>query len=225
MTLTLARPDHLSTTHRPTDSDVPARLAVDVLRGVLDSMQTRIFVADHHLDLVYANPLALETLRRLEPELVAAFGVRVDELLNARNAGASTPTVRPREPNMPSAAGLASTTSPPADSSTMPSAACSNSNRYLASRAAISANSCSISDTSRTIANETRPTGVGMVAILIWAGNSVPSRRTPRTVERRPIGRGADAPLTNSWTRRTCPLRYRAGISTEMWRPSSSSGP
>ena len=49
--------------------------------AALDAVQTRVMVADMNLDLVYVNPLALATLRGLEPELVRSFGVTVDELL------------------------------------------------------------------------------------------------------------------------------------------------
>src|SRR5690606_22286975 len=83
MTLTLTRrvPQPAVTNGRSRRA-AAALASVDVLRGVLDTMQTRILVADEHLDLVYANRLALDTLRELEPELYAAFGVRVDDLLN-----------------------------------------------------------------------------------------------------------------------------------------------
>jgi methyl-accepting chemotaxis protein len=55
--------------------------AVEGLRGVLDALRTNVFVADRALNLVYANPRALVTLRRIEPDIVAAFGLSVDEIL------------------------------------------------------------------------------------------------------------------------------------------------
>ena len=49
--------------------------------AMLDEMQARVMVADANLDLVYVNNLALRTMRSLEPHLLAAFGVSVDDLL------------------------------------------------------------------------------------------------------------------------------------------------
>ncbi|CAB4543629.1 unannotated protein [freshwater metagenome] len=51
------------------------------LMSVVDSMQTRVMVADLQLNLVFVNDLALRTLRGLERELVDSFGVTVDQLL------------------------------------------------------------------------------------------------------------------------------------------------
>ncbi|HET7488846.1 MAG TPA: PAS domain-containing protein, partial [Acidimicrobiales bacterium] len=51
------------------------------LRAVLDSLQANVFVADTDLNIVYANDHAVATLRAIESEVVAAFGVSVDEVL------------------------------------------------------------------------------------------------------------------------------------------------
>jgi methyl-accepting chemotaxis protein len=50
--------------------------------AVLQRMQTRLMIADIELNLVYVNDLAMRTLRTLEPQLVASFGVTVDQLLD-----------------------------------------------------------------------------------------------------------------------------------------------
>ena len=50
--------------------------------AVLDSVQANIFVADTELRLVYANRHALETCRTFEGELLGAFGMRFEDLLN-----------------------------------------------------------------------------------------------------------------------------------------------
>jgi methyl-accepting chemotaxis protein len=81
--------------HEPTEKDPMSTVttnghapaAVDALgatasvRSVLDAVQANVFVADKHLNLVYANDRAIATLRGLESELVAAFNVTVDEIL------------------------------------------------------------------------------------------------------------------------------------------------
>jgi methyl-accepting chemotaxis protein len=54
---------------------------IENLTAILGSMQTRLMVADADLNLVYVNDLAMATLRELEAEVVAAFGVTVDEML------------------------------------------------------------------------------------------------------------------------------------------------
>ena len=54
---------------------------VGPLAATLDAMQARLLVADTNFNIVYANPYALQTLNALEPHLIEAFGVRVDELL------------------------------------------------------------------------------------------------------------------------------------------------
>ena len=55
--------------------------ATTSMRSVLDAVQANVFVADAALNIVYANERAIETLRSIEGELVAAFGVGVDEVL------------------------------------------------------------------------------------------------------------------------------------------------
>jgi methyl-accepting chemotaxis protein len=68
--------------HDAVEGDVPAVLAAaEPLRAVLDAVQTNVFVADTELRIVYANDRALDTLRAIEPELVSAFDVTVDEIL------------------------------------------------------------------------------------------------------------------------------------------------
>lgn len=51
------------------------------MRSVMDSLQANVMVANTSFELVYVNPLAVETLRGLEDQIIEAFGVRVDELL------------------------------------------------------------------------------------------------------------------------------------------------
>jgi len=51
------------------------------LMAMVNAMQTRVMVADLELNLVFVNDLALRTLRGLERELIASFGVSVDQLL------------------------------------------------------------------------------------------------------------------------------------------------
>ena len=51
------------------------------LMTVINSMQTRVMVADLQLNLVFVNDLALRTLRGLERQLIDSFGVSVDQLL------------------------------------------------------------------------------------------------------------------------------------------------
>jgi methyl-accepting chemotaxis protein len=76
-----------TTTTAPTSNgtdgvDAPAVLAAaEPLRAVLDAVQTNVFVADTELRIVYANDRAIDTLRAIEPELVSAFDVTVDEIL------------------------------------------------------------------------------------------------------------------------------------------------
>ena len=52
------------------------------LLAVLDSMQARIIIADTSFEIVYLNDLALSTMRSLDRQLLAAFGVGSDEILN-----------------------------------------------------------------------------------------------------------------------------------------------
>jgi hypothetical protein len=49
--------------------------------SVLDSMQANIFVTDTDFAIVYANPRALDTLRRLEPDLRRALGTGSSEIV------------------------------------------------------------------------------------------------------------------------------------------------
>ncbi|MBT7100989.1 PAS domain-containing protein, partial [Candidatus Poribacteria bacterium] len=49
--------------------------------AVLDHIRTPIMVANTDFHLVYANPMARDTLRRLEPDIQSAFGVGVDEII------------------------------------------------------------------------------------------------------------------------------------------------
>jgi methyl-accepting chemotaxis protein len=51
---------------------------LDSLRALVDGVQANVFVADTALDIVYANPSAVRTLRGIEAELIAAFGVGVE---------------------------------------------------------------------------------------------------------------------------------------------------
>ncbi len=55
--------------------------SLDFVKATLDDVQTNILLADAQLNLIYANPRALETLRGLESELRRAFGIGVDELI------------------------------------------------------------------------------------------------------------------------------------------------
>src|SRR5579883_2492856 len=51
------------------------------LRAAFDALQTNVFVAGPDLVIRYANPCAVETLRRIEGELQEAFGVGVDAVV------------------------------------------------------------------------------------------------------------------------------------------------
>ena len=55
--------------------------SLDFLRASLSSVQTNIFIADQSMTLIYANEMALETLRSLANEIEAAFGISVDEMV------------------------------------------------------------------------------------------------------------------------------------------------
>jgi len=48
---------------------------------VLQATGTNIFVADTKLTLVFANRRAMATLRTIEPQLMASFGLRADEIV------------------------------------------------------------------------------------------------------------------------------------------------
>ena len=52
------------------------------LVAVLDSMQARIIIADAQLEIVYLNEIALSTMRSLERQLIAAFGISCNDILN-----------------------------------------------------------------------------------------------------------------------------------------------
>ena len=54
--------------------------AADAL-AILEVMQAAVLVADTQLNLVYVNDKGMATLRALEPQLVAQYGVRVDDLV------------------------------------------------------------------------------------------------------------------------------------------------
>lgn len=51
-------------------------------RPGLDALQTNVFVASLGLELVYMNTAARATLRSIEPQVRAVFGLGLDELLN-----------------------------------------------------------------------------------------------------------------------------------------------
>jgi methyl-accepting chemotaxis protein len=70
------RPGQAGTRGRAITDDLAAVLAV------LQRMQTRVMVADLEFRLVFVNDLAMRTLRGLERELIASFGVSVDQLLD-----------------------------------------------------------------------------------------------------------------------------------------------
>ncbi|MBX9582817.1 MAG: methyl-accepting chemotaxis protein [Gemmataceae bacterium] len=57
--------------------------SADFLRAAVAGLQANVFIADARLNLVYANDHAVETLRGLDAELRAAFGVGADEVVGA----------------------------------------------------------------------------------------------------------------------------------------------
>ena len=66
--------------HHQRDDAAPPRFDgadAEALMAVLQAMQTRVMVADLSFDLVFVNDLAMRTLRGLEPQLIASFGVTV----------------------------------------------------------------------------------------------------------------------------------------------------
>jgi methyl-accepting chemotaxis protein len=58
-----------------------ALATADFLRAAFDAVQANVFFADPKLNLVYANPRALATLRGMEGELRKVFGLGVDDIL------------------------------------------------------------------------------------------------------------------------------------------------
>lgn len=52
------------------------------MRGIVDSLQTNVFVANTDLYIVYINPRALDTLRTIAAPIQQAFGVRFEDILN-----------------------------------------------------------------------------------------------------------------------------------------------
>lgn len=55
---------------------------MSALRGIIDSLQTNVFVANTDLNIVYINPRAMETLRTIAEPIQQAFGVRFEDILN-----------------------------------------------------------------------------------------------------------------------------------------------
>jgi methyl-accepting chemotaxis protein len=55
--------------------------SLEFVRASLSALQTNIFLADTHFTIIFANERALQTLRRIEGEIVKAFGVTVDEVV------------------------------------------------------------------------------------------------------------------------------------------------
>jgi len=53
----------------------------DAARAVLDCVQANVFVADTKLNIVYASPRALATMKLIGPELKKSFGVSVEQVL------------------------------------------------------------------------------------------------------------------------------------------------
>jgi methyl-accepting chemotaxis protein len=52
------------------------------LRGVIDSLQTNVFIANTDLYIVYINPRAMNTLRTIAGQIQQSFGVRFEDILN-----------------------------------------------------------------------------------------------------------------------------------------------
>lgn len=53
------------------------------LKACLANVQTNIFIADPQLNIIYANPRALHTLKLIEGEIEKAFRVKVDDIVGA----------------------------------------------------------------------------------------------------------------------------------------------
>ena len=63
---------------RRTASPPPwVRIAADTL----NALRTNVFLADEKFQIIYANPCAVETLARIEPELRRIFGVSVKDMV------------------------------------------------------------------------------------------------------------------------------------------------
>ena len=73
----LARKRPLSDLHG--GGDLHAHLAA--ARPVLDSLRTNVFVASLDLELVYANPMAMQTMRAIEGEFSREFGIPISSIL------------------------------------------------------------------------------------------------------------------------------------------------
>jgi hypothetical protein len=54
---------------------------VPLLRAVLDGVQANVLIADADLKLIYMNPRATETMRRVDAELRKAFRIGTDQLV------------------------------------------------------------------------------------------------------------------------------------------------
>jgi methyl-accepting chemotaxis protein len=54
----------------------------DLLRAAFAGLQANVFIADTRLNIIYATPRALDTLRGIEDEIQKAFGVGVDEIVD-----------------------------------------------------------------------------------------------------------------------------------------------
>ena len=67
---------------RPSSGQAALLASTASLRAVLDSLESNVFLADLGLNLVYMSPKATRTCQRLEPQLRAAFGVGVQDLLS-----------------------------------------------------------------------------------------------------------------------------------------------
>lgn len=52
------------------------------MRGIVESLQTNVFVANTDLYIVYINPRAVDTLRTIAGQIQQAFGVRFEDILN-----------------------------------------------------------------------------------------------------------------------------------------------
>lgn len=76
-------PTKAATPRRARKTDASALLeAVDGLRGILDSLQTNVFVANADLNIVYINPKALVTLRAIADPIHQSFDVDIMDILN-----------------------------------------------------------------------------------------------------------------------------------------------